>query len=88
MILSGTDGVCLLSDCIPNEDVDNVNLLVLKMFVKKSGVPLGNVTLASGGQEAIDRYKADMCSDSGVDIIFMDLVRTSVRPTFPQTNLW
>jgi len=53
-------------------DDNNVNLKMLSMFVKKSGVPTTAYSMATGGQQAISMYE-EAAGEGGFDIVFMDL---------------
>lgn len=57
-------------------DDNNINLKMLGMFVGKCGIPAAQSTSVSGGQEAIEAFKAFKVSNNtgkSFDIILMDL---------------
>ena len=54
-------------------DDNAVNLKVLSMFLKKSGIPPTHQTSAAGGQEAIDAFEEALDNNASFDIVFMDL---------------
>lgn len=54
-------------------DDNAVNLKVLSMFLKKSGIPISHQTCASGGEEALDAFEAALENYNSFDIVFMDL---------------
>jgi len=54
-------------------DDNNLNLKMLGMLVKKSGIPVSQSTSVSGGQEAIDAFKGNNSTAEKFDIILMDL---------------
>ena len=65
-----------------NRHLDNINLKMLVMFVKKCVIAKDNLVQASGGRQAIDMYAEAKAAAAGedkppasFDIIFMDLVR-------------
>lgn len=54
-------------------DDNAVNLKVLSMFLKKSGIPISHQTYASGGEEATDVFEEALENGNSFDIVFMDL---------------
>jgi CheY-like chemotaxis protein len=54
-------------------DDNAVNLKVLFMFLKKSGILMFHQTCASGGEEALDAFEETLENGNPFDIVFMDL---------------